>query len=130
MGDMGDAVAAGEDVVERTGVVQIRAVQGESPRCVAGHRLQEVGALGIVGVAHAGAHPVALVEQSTDNPAADEAGTAGDGDGAVLGNWSHLEPVFVSVAASIVPSRGRAQPGRRARRLGLATTFIPVGRPL
>ena len=43
----------------------------------------------LVGISHAGADPVAFVEQSADDPPSDEAGGAGNGDSASLRNGRH-----------------------------------------
>ena len=74
MGHVTHAMTAGEGLVESAGQVQVGAVDGKPPGCVAGHLPQERGASCIIGVAHASAHAVALVQQPPHYPATDKSG--------------------------------------------------------
>ena len=137
VGDVGHAVTAGEDAVEAARLVQVRRVERQAARGMARHLPQEGRLLRIVRVAHAGAHPVALVQQQPDRPAADEACAARDGDRAALRYRSHLSISFASCRATIpdrdLPNRNRrcrsTDVGRTVRTLRTATALPPVGRP-
>ena len=90
VGDVGHAMAAPEDVVVAAVPVKVRGVQGQPARSVARHGLQEGGPPGIIDIAHAGADPIAPVEQQTDRPASKESCRPGDGHGSALWNGCHV----------------------------------------
>jgi hypothetical protein len=100
VGYVGDAVTAGEDLVEAAGVVEVRSVKREPPGRVATHRLQEADLGVIVDAAHARPRPVAPIEQRLYDPAANEAGGAGHRDHATLRYCAHLSPVPASSAGA------------------------------
>ena len=90
VGDVAEAVAARQDVVEDALHVHVAVVQRQAPRLVRRHVFQEVASHRVVNVADAGLHAVALAQQVDDDVRADEAGRARDGDGAAARDGRHL----------------------------------------
>ena len=99
VGDVGDAVAPGEDLVEAPGHVEVGGVQRQPPGGVGVHRREEADLAGVVDVAHAGAHPVAALQQPGHHPPADEPGGAGDGDHSTLRYCRHRQTPSISATA-------------------------------
>ena len=82
-------MTAGEDVVEAAVVIQIGRMQGEAAGRIARHGLEEPGAFRILRVTHAGADPIAFVQQLSHYTAADETGAAGDRNQTASWYWCH-----------------------------------------
>ena len=68
----------------------------------------------LVGISHAGADPVAFVEQSADDPPSDEAGGAGNGDSASLRNGRHAAAARSTVAFRCGATNVRTDSSSRA----------------
>ena len=87
--DVGDAVAAGEDLVEAARVVEVGGVQRQPPRGVRVHRREEPDPRVVVRIANAGPNPVAALEQPLHDVTADETGGARDRHHAAARNRCH-----------------------------------------
>ncbi len=93
------------------------AVERQAARGIAWHRLQKIRPRAIVGVAHASANTVALVQQQAHHPAAEKTRGSRDGHHATPWNWGHdlFLPLFgceVLDAAKRSQERNCQGPGR------------------